>query len=197
MTTETKGDIEIPIPEKEGYKFLGWFTENNVLFEEKIIKEDTTLKANWLKLGDKFNIYYDLKGGTMPNDAPYKYETGVKLTLPIPTKDHHEFLGWYLDDKYIGDALFELPDNISGSKTLYAKWVDIAEYKSITYYTDEGVLPDNAITKYIPGRTYELTAAEKEGYFFRGWYNNRQFKGNKHFLKSFFPILHKELNLHL
>lgn len=182
VTTETKGDIEIPIPEKEGYKFLGWFTENNVLFEEKIIKEDTTLKANWLKLGDKFNIYYDLKGGTMPNDAPYKYETGVKLTLPIPTKDHHEFLGWYLDDEYIGDALFELPDNISGSKTLYAKWVDIAEYKSITYYTDEGLLPDNAITKYIPGRTYELTAAEKEGYFFRGWYNNRQFKGNKYYL---------------
>ncbi len=179
VVIETTGDIELPIPTKEGHKFLGWMKEN-ILFEETKISEDITLVASWLKLGDKFNIYYDLKGGVMPIDAPYKYETGVKLTLPIPTKDHHEFLGWYLDDTYLTEALFELPDTISGSKTLYAKWVDIAEYKNIIYNTDEGILPDNAVTKYIPGKTYELSAAKKDGYFFRGWYDNRQFKGDKY-----------------
>ena len=101
--------------------------------KETKINEDTTLVASWLKLGEKFNIYYDLKGGQMPTEVSYKYETGVKLTLPIPTKDHHQFLGWYLDDEYNGDALFELPDDVTGSKTLYAKWVDIADYKMIKY----------------------------------------------------------------
>lgn len=190
---ETTGDINLIIPEKEGYKFLGWF-KGEILFEEKRITEDTTLIASWLKLGDKFNIYYDLKGGVMPSDAPYKYETGTKLTLPIPTKDHHEFLGWYYEDDYSSDALFELPDNISGAKTLYAKWVDIAEYKNITYNTDGGTLPTDALTKYIPGRTYELKAAEKEGYFFRGWYDNRQFKGNKYYRIS--ETLNEDLTLY-
>ena len=130
----------------------------------------------------------------MPIDAPYKYETGVKLTLPIPTKDHHEFLGWYLDDTYLTEALFELPDTISGSKTLYAKWVDIAEYKNIIYNTDEGILPDNAVTKYIPGKTYELSAAKKDGYFFRGWYDNRQFKGDKYsFIDETFNVIKEML----
>ena len=177
VTTQTKGDIELSIPIKDGYKFLGWFTEDNVLFEEETIKENTILKANWLKLGERFNIYYDPKGGKMPEDTPYKYETGIVLELPIPTKDHHDFLGWYLDDEYIGDALFELPDNISGAKTLYAKWVDVAVYKNVTYETKGGVLPDNSINKYIPGNIYELVACEKEGYFFRGWYDNKLYKG--------------------
>lgn len=181
VAEEISKEIELPVPTKEGYKFLGWFKGDD-LFEETKINEDTTLVASWLKLGEKFNIYYDLKGGQMPTEVSYKYETGVKLTLPIPTKDHHQFLGWYLDDEYNGDALFELPDNITGSKTLYAKWVDIADYKMIKYNTDGGNLSDNALYRYIPGRRYELLAAEKEGYFFRGWYDNRQFKGNKYYV---------------
>ena len=177
ITTETKGDIELVIPTKEGYKFLGWFTESNILFEEKTIKENTTLKANWLKLGERFNIYYDPKGGKMPEDTPYKYETGIELVLPIPTKDHHEFLGWYLDDVFENGPYDKLPDNISGAKTLYAKWVDVAVYKNVTYETKGGILPENVVDKYIPGNVYELSACEKEGYFFRGWYDNQQYKG--------------------
>ena len=50
VTTETKGDIEIPIPEKEGYKFLGWFTENNVLFEEKIVENTNNFREKYAEI---------------------------------------------------------------------------------------------------------------------------------------------------
>lgn len=175
-TIQTKGVVEIDDPIWEGNKFLGWYV-NEELFNKTTIEADVTLTAKWLKLGVNYNLYYDVKGGTMPADATYKYETGVPLTLPIPTKKYHEFLGWYLDDDFDGEALWEISDTTSGAKTLYAKWKDIAEYKSITYITNGGLLSEEAIDRYIPGETYDLLAAKKEGYFFRGWYDNKRYIG--------------------
>lgn len=177
VEVETKGSVDIETPTKEGYKFLGWLTKEGTLFEEDIVNEDILLIANWLKLNQKFSLFYDPKGGILPSGSVNSYLTGTVTFLPIPTKEYHEFVGWYLDEEFTDGPYYEISDTTSGAKTLYAKWIDIAEYKEIEYELKGGRLTKEAIFKYIPGKTYEILPAIKEGYFFRGWYDNPGYKG--------------------
>lgn len=174
---ETTGSVELPSPTKEGYKFLGWLTEDGQIFDKNTVDQDIYLTANWLKLNQKFSLFYDLKGGSLSNDAINSYLTGEITKLPVPIKKYHDFAGWYLDDNFVDGPYYEISNITSGSKTLYAQWIDIADYKEIKYELKGGTLVENAIIKYIPGELYELTPAIKEGYFFRGWYDNPGYKG--------------------
>ncbi|MBQ8292485.1 MAG: InlB B-repeat-containing protein [Bacilli bacterium] len=175
---QLSGTVELEEPIREGYKFLGWLTEDGTYFEEDVFTEDTHLTADWFELNKKYGLFYDPKGGTLPSEYAKSYLSGTKTILPIPTKEYHEFEGWYFDEEFTDGPYYEIPELTSSSKTLYAKWIDVAEYKTIEYVLKDGNLPEEAIHKYIPGKTYEILPASKDGYFFRGWYDNPAYKGN-------------------
>lgn len=175
---ETSGTFDIENPIREGYKFLGWLTEDKQKFEGNSVNSDMLLTADWLKLNEEFSLFYDPCSGVMPAEFIDKYLTGQTTTLPIPTRKYHKFEGWYLDQDFVIGPYYEVSDTTTGTKTFYAKWVDIAEYKTISYELKGGSISDQAIFKYIPGEVYEILPAIKEGYFFGGWYDNHQYKGN-------------------
>ena len=113
-----------------------------------------------------YNINYNLAGGTNPDNAINKYETGVGANLPIPTKANYKFGGWKLGNENIGTVL---PSTATGNKTLTATWNSI----SVTVNVDLNY--DNAPA--VPARSCTLNNYNcsfpddptRMGYTFLGW----------------------------
>ena len=177
-TITTTGEINIVEPTYEGYVFMGWYNGEE-LFIDNTVSSNITLKAKWVKEGTKYSIFYDAKGGSFTEAAPSKYIAGEEFILPEPERKNYQFDGWYLDEECQDGPYTKLPKYSMGTKTFYAAWIDIANYKQINYILDGASLPDDAPTRYIVGEATQLPAASKEHYIFRGWYNNPEYSGNR------------------
>ena len=123
-------------------------------------------------------------------DVSAGYNLG-SLTLPIPTRAHYTFGGWYLEDSY-QTTVSEFIDNqwrfkdyyIFESTTLYAKWIPI-EYTLIFNILDAdgsdvtGVYIDqNNISVNANNFPYNLIEPSRDGYIFDGWYTVENFTSN-------------------
>nr|MBQ0091127.1 InlB B-repeat-containing protein [Candidatus Enterousia merdequi] len=70
-----------------------------------------------------YNITYELDGGTNYSNAPTTYTAyGENILLGNPTKDGFIFAGWYDNSEYSGKVITDIPNDVSGNVTLYAKW---------------------------------------------------------------------------
>ena len=129
----------IPIPdepEKDGYTFAGWFSDENLTVNSNfktIPTENVTFYAKWDLVEsspDIFNITYVLNGG-INSINPKTFSDGTNsLSLNDPVKEGSTFNGWYLD------AAFEIIFNSSvipeSNIVLYAKWtVNIVDNNSL------------------------------------------------------------------
>ncbi len=88
-------------------------------------------------------ITYNLDGGINPSDAPTDYIEGGEYTLPIPTKEGYNFLGWFIEDKVV-----EVIDSSYKSDiTLNAKWELVVTEITI-----------NEIEDLYVGKTFQLSS---------------------------------------
>lgn len=53
---------------------------------------------------------------------PTKYVPGEEILLLCPIKDGYQFMGWYDNPEFIGEAIWKIEDNDYGDKVFYAKW---------------------------------------------------------------------------
>lgn len=83
-------------------------------FEVKVPKGTT--------LTNTYKIEYVLNGGTNNAKNPTEYKVGETKELLAPTKGEVEFLGWFDNEKFEGEAITSLPKGLSGDYKLYAKW---------------------------------------------------------------------------
>ena len=136
-----KGDmIRLPKTEKEGYSFLGWYTEKDggILLgipgsEMKAVK-DMTAYAFWEKEADKNT---DTDNDADPETCKVTFHAGkgtikVKeliiikdgsLYLPMPEREGYDFTGWYLDDDLTQFAgAYHDTYRIARDTSFYAKW---------------------------------------------------------------------------
>ena len=134
-----KGDmIRLPKTEKEGYSFLGWYTEKDggILLgipgsEMKAVK-DMTAYALWEKESEK-----DSENDVDPETCKVVFHAGkgtikVKeltiikdgsLYLPMPERKGYDFTGWYLDDDLTQFAgAYHDIYRITKDTDFYAKW---------------------------------------------------------------------------
>lgn len=125
QTTYVEGvGYTLPTPTKEGFIFLGWsLTEGGTEYVTEISTTQTggvTLYANWQteNLGD---VSFELNGGNC-DDLISKYPQGYVTKLPVPTKEGYIFMGWYLNEKFDGEAYFEIPATLTGELKFYALW---------------------------------------------------------------------------
>ena len=140
---------ELPAPEREGYLFAGWFTDETYTTQvtaETVVTntEAHTLYAKWLELCNiSFDLNYTDAGENPAAITPIKGDTYGDL--PVPEREGYTFLGWYTDTGYTqavasGTVATE-------SRTLYAKWSDIrlnpgnaAVITKDVLYTEEGAI---------------------------------------------------------
>ena len=131
--------------------------------------EITVLKGTTLT--NTYDIIYELNGGTNNPANPTTYKVGTDVELLAPTKGSLEFLGWYLDPEFKGEAISALPKASSGDVKVYAKWekAEIAsievvekptkvEYNALEQFNPEGI---KVVAVYNDGVTKEEIALEE------------------------------------
>ena len=69
---------KLPTPTKSGFKFAGWFDEEDTNFEDKVSKNDvfrldTVLVAKWEKDENTVSVEFDPNGGTIADADAIKY----------------------------------------------------------------------------------------------------------------------------
>ena len=174
--------VMLPVPTKEGYKFLGWSkVSGSTEYVTEITATETgnvTLYANWEEEKEPevieiYTITYQLNGGRNASDAPIEYKEGEGVILPTPTKEGYKFLGW---SKELGSTSYvtEIAATEAGNVTLYANWEKeqnqpIVEKYTITYVLNGGTNASDAPTRYQEGIGAKLPTPTKSGYKFLGW----------------------------
>ncbi len=154
----SQGEMELPgrlVVRSEANRFD---FADNVL---KNVTEDITV--SYTELGDNqyWITYQGVRGVKHSNPETYFAAQEVVLTDPQERKGY-SFAGWYIDEEKV-----EKISSRTGDLTVIAKWEPIT-YK-ITYRNVDGAVNENPDT-YSIETIGALTAAEKEGYEFLGWY---------------------------
>lgn len=140
LTVEYDSSYELPVISKKGYTFLGWAFNGKIVQDEVwSIASDVVLSAEWSR--NVYEISFDTQGGK-PIDSLKVESYSTVETLPIPTKEDHVFLGWYLNNQ-----LVTLPYEFSeGDICLVAHWKGIIDdFEFDKDESGEGI----KITKYI------------------------------------------------
>jgi uncharacterized repeat protein (TIGR02543 family) len=188
---ETYGAIEVIYgkkveepkePEKEGYTFAGWYTEENDewIFAEDIVLADMILVAKWT--ANQYLVTLDAGAGTVdPDEVLCTYDQTV--SFPEPEWEDHIFLGWYYNGALIEDGVWKITSDI----TLTAYYVQ-ALY-NVHYDLNYEDKTTTAAAGY--GEPFTPMTPERTGYTFVGWYdeNDNLFAG--------FEVWELEGDLHL
>ena len=149
--------VVLPVPTKEGYKFLGWYEGETKV--EKIENKDYVLVAKW-EADTAKAINYVLDGGALPEGAPTDYIVGTGLaTLPTPVRPGYEFKGWY-KDAACTQAITSISADETEDVTVYALW---AKLEAAPVYVGEGkdyATLDEAIAGVADGTKIVLAAGE-------------------------------------
>ncbi|MBO4573624.1 MAG: InlB B-repeat-containing protein, partial [Clostridia bacterium] len=101
-------------------------------------------------------------------------ENALTVTLPMPEKEYHTFVGWYSDAEFAGEALFGeyTPE---ADVTLYARW-QINDV-TVTFETNGGTAVD-AVAAQGKAEIELLPDTSRYGYRFDGWYDNEAILGD-------------------
>jgi uncharacterized repeat protein (TIGR02543 family) len=119
-------------PSREGYTFLGWFTE---FYDEEVTADmtvdmiyDHNAFAKW-KIND-YTVAFDADGGKFSKDnqsyeTSYEYGTEIDLAnIEAPTRDGYTFKGW---SNSKNGTILGTTYKVTKGDTLYAVWEKIAE----------------------------------------------------------------------
>ena len=120
-------------------------------------------------------VGFDTNGGTPEPDSYRVFYDGENTTyrlleLPDVALNGYSLVGWYDNAELIGDAV-TTETELSGDKTLYAKWN--AEVYSITYHgIADANVSGNPDSYTIESADIILNNPTKEDYEFLGWCDN-------------------------
>ncbi len=109
-------------PTKEGYRFDGWYYDNNGgkakwNFGTDTVTRAMTLKAKWVQT---YTVTFETSGGRAVD--PVTVDAGSTVTKPAdPTKSGYTFGGWYKDSTLQTPWDFA-NGTVTADTTLYAKW---------------------------------------------------------------------------
>lgn len=119
-------EVILPVKPKDykDWKFLYWVDKNNVvILSDRIINEDTTIYAYWVKPEKgKEKVTIKFETGTKEKVEPIKLYKGSKYLFPSLKEKNGDkvFKGWLDPD----GKLLTVEDTVEKDITLTAKWVE-------------------------------------------------------------------------
>jgi len=107
-------------PTKANNVFVGWFLDDGTFEEEydfdTLVTGNLTVYAKW---AEAWTVTFDVDGGS--DIDPILVIKGEICPKPNdPTKEGFDFEGWFEEDTFDTEYLFDAP--VTASITLYAKW---------------------------------------------------------------------------
>ncbi len=174
-------EVILPIPQKEGYNFLGWY--ENIDFDGKVVEKisvgeigNKIFYAKWegIPTIEKYTITLELNGGQV-DSIPNEYDGIEEVVLPIPVFTGYTFEGWYETAEFTGNKIEKITIGSVGNKKFYAKW-EVIEYK-ITLELNGGQAEFIPSIYTIESQDILLPIPTLDGYVFLGWYEKAEFTG--------------------
>ena len=148
--------IEPTVPTKEGYIFVGWYSNGERFnFSTSKVTEDLKLEARWTK--DNAIIYtitFNSKGGEKVESIKVE-KNNVIGNLPTPTKKGYSFDGWYFGTELVNNNTV-----VTRDMTLVAKWTE-ADEESTTKKTTTKKTTTKKTTKKTTSTTTTTTTTQK------------------------------------
>ena len=160
-------------PQRENYKFLGWFRTQEVSVDSYIdidsylAEGSMTLYAGWKPVN--FVITYELNGGENNPANPdfYNIESG-EIVFGEPTREGYTFLGWTATGAEVSDGVARIPAGSTGAVALTATWEPTVY--TIRCELGRGELVEPAPEEYtIESADIMLGNPVADGHTFLGW----------------------------
>lgn len=157
------------IPTRVGYTFVSWYYDDIPVESGKwIVPCDCIITAEWKY--EKYNITYELNGGSVNNNpSTYNYEDET-ITLNNPTKVGYTFIGWTGENYDTPTLEVTIPSHSINNRTYVANW-KANEYK-VTFDVNGGNELETTEYTYTYDSEYTLPTPTRDGYIFIGWYYN-------------------------
>ncbi len=168
---------ELPVPVREGYDFLGWYSAasgGSKVTENDTVSTNTTLYAQWkIKV---YTVSFDANaGGETISNIPASqqkehFETvRLNITSRTLTRTNYEFNYWNTRPDGSGTQYDKNNYNYSAneSATLYAQWK--GQLKSVYFYANGGSVSPNYKDVRYSEPYGELPVPVRSGYKFIGW----------------------------
>ena len=164
--------VKLPAATKEGYTFLGWFTQKEggeKFTTDYVPAGDVTLYAQYEEAKPtEYTITLDANGGVSAVD---RIQTSVYIEPAAPTREGYKFLGWF--DAKEGGKQFTADYPLTGNLTLYAHWEQEAAKTFTIKFDAQGGSSVDEITgeKEV---AIQMPVTIKEGYTFLGWFTKAE-----------------------
>ncbi|MBD5132019.1 MAG: InlB B-repeat-containing protein [Clostridiales bacterium] len=133
-TTVTFGSSvnNLPKPTRDGKTLMGWYYtdadgERQDIGFDSTITGDMNLNAWW---SANYTVTFDANGGalsgnnTATTDA-YGNLTETQINAFVPTRDDHEFLGWYTTSAQTGGVKITPDYTFEDNTIVYARWKEV------------------------------------------------------------------------
>lgn len=96
-----------------------------------------------------------------------EYVPGYPVTLPVSSREHYQFMGWYTSSDFSGTPATQIPANVSGTREFWAKYLRIYD---ITLDVADGKVDSADVSAYTVGIGTALPKkVSRSGYVFKGW----------------------------
>ena len=160
-------EVELPIPTREGYEFIGWVGEDiiDAQINVTIPRGSTGFRlyaAHWAL--ENYTITLDTSGGNALDNIRYTVKSDP-IKLPTPTRVGYNFVGWTGEGVVNPQTEVIIPTGSTGNKAYTANW-KVIEY-TITLDTNGG--PAVSPIKYTVEDSFTLPYLLRTGYEFVGW----------------------------
>ncbi len=134
---------ELPTPTRTYYTFNGWFTSptgGTKITSATVPTEavNVTLYAQWTP--NAFIVTFNANGGSVSTTSKQVSFGSALGTLPTPTRDYYNFLGWYTSTSYTTKVSSSTVPSTGTNMVLYAKW----ELKPLSGWVSASSVPSNA-----------------------------------------------------
>ncbi len=118
-----------------------------------------------LSSGVKFNITYNLNGGSASN--PSTYTSGASFRLNNPTKSGYTFKGWTGSNSSTPSTNVSISRTFRGNLVYTANWVP--QY-TVTFDANGGSVSNRYLTRNDGDVIGSFPSATRPGYILEGWY---------------------------
>ena len=123
-------------PKRDGYRFLGWYLDDELFDFNTKITEDITLVAKWEKIDyDEYTVKFIVDDEIIHSAT---VDEGSRVSQPsAPSKEGYRFLGWYYNGK-----LFNFNKKITKNMKLTARFeIDDSSSEETSSNINTGYIP--------------------------------------------------------
>ena len=160
-----------PDPTAEGYRFEGWYTQENggVPFDfSQPITEDVTVYAHWSEVKPDHTVYFDCGNQAAESTKVVVVQHGEKVTPPAdPKADGYRFEGWYTQEN--GGVPFDFNQEITEDVKVYAHWSKV-ETNHTVYFNCGGKAEGSTKVVQYGEKVTPPANPKADGHRFEGWY---------------------------